>query len=192
MSLSPDETLLLVAQAQQGSSAAVSHLYETYAPLIYRYVAYRAPDDAVEDLVSSVFLQMVEGLPRYRATGAPFEAWLYRIAAARVADFHRRRARRPQAELDERLPSTAPQPEEQLVQAQEHEQLRAVLGQLNDEQQTVLLLRFVERKSHDEVASILGKNSAAIRTIQHRALTRLAALLGSEEKARHYLRGSDE
>ncbi|HEX3051811.1 MAG TPA: sigma factor-like helix-turn-helix DNA-binding protein, partial [Aggregatilineaceae bacterium] len=60
---------------------------------------------------------------------------------------------------------------------------------LSEEQQTILLLRFVERKSHEEVAQILEKSVRAIATAQHRALKSLAEILGTAKVSRHYLRG---
>ena len=132
---------------------------------------------------------MVESLPRYRDTGAPFDAWLFRIASARIADFHRKQGRRPTTNLSDQITDSKPLPEEQLLQRQEESELRDALRQLSKDDQKVLLLRFVERKSHREVATILNKSVAAVKSIQHRALIRLAVLLGSEEKVRHYLRG---
>jgi RNA polymerase sigma-70 factor (ECF subfamily) len=73
---------ILIRRAQQSDEDAVASLYRRYVPVITRYVSDNA---VVEDLTADVFLQMAEGLPRYRITGAPFEAWLYRIAAACVA-----------------------------------------------------------------------------------------------------------
>ena len=167
-------------------------LYETFAQAIYRYILYRVPTAAdAEDLTAEVFLRMVEGLPTFNLTGAPFEAWLYRIAAARIVDFRRRVTRRPQTELSDALPDRTPLPEEQVLQTREVTALRAALQQLPDEYQTLLVLRFIENKSHKEVAEIMGKSASAIRTAQHRALKQLAALLGSE-KVRHYLRGRND
>lgn len=179
-----------VRRAQKGDGRAIATLYETYAHMIYRYIAYRvsSPRD-VEDLTAEVFVRMVEGLSSYRLTEAPFEAWLYRIAAARVADFYRRAVNRPPVELSEAMTDQALLPEEQAQQQQEHEMLRNALRQLSDEQQNILILRFVENKSHEEVANILDKSMAAVKAAQHRALMQLVRLLGSDEKARHYLRG---
>lgn len=181
----------LVRRAQAGDSIAVATLYETFAQMIYRYIAYRVPTihDA-EDLTAEVFVKMVEGLPSYRVTGAPFEAWLYRIAAARIVDFRRQTSRRPQIELLESLTDQSPPLEERAQAQQELETLRAGFQYLNDEQQTVLILRFVERKSHEEVAAIISKSVTAVKSIQHRALLRLVSVFGSEEKVRHYLRGN--
>ncbi len=190
--MTPAEIDPIVRRAQQGDAEAVAALYRTYAPPIYRYIVYRvaSPADA-EDLTAEVFLKMVEGLPAYRFTGAPFVAWLYRIAAARVIDYRRRAARRPQTALSDSLANGKPAPEEQVQQWGEVQALSDALQQLPDEHQTILILRFVEGKSHKEVADLLGKSVTAVKTAQYRALTRLAGLLGSAEKARHYLRGGD-
>lgn len=183
----------LIQQAQQGDAQAMTTLYQAYADMIYRYIFYRVPTTTdAEDITADVFLKMVEGLPAYRFTGAPFESWLYRIAAARIADFYRIRQRRPQDELSETLRDNQPAPEDQLLARQEVDNLREVFQQFSEDEQNILVLRFVERKSHKEVAMVLGKTVAAVKSAQHRILVQLAALLGSEEKVRHYLRGHDE
>ena len=180
-----------IQRAIEGNTDAVTALYQTHAEAIYRYIAYRVPTETdAEDLTADVFLKMVEGLSDYRITGAPFEAWLYRIASARVADFHRRAARRPQIEISDSEADSDPLPEEQLEYGQELDTLKDALQQLSDEQQNVLILRFVEHKSHKEVADLMGKSVTAVKSIQHRALTRLSQLLGADDKARHYLRGT--
>jgi len=188
MPVTPDQAL--IERAQQGDPEAVAGLYRQHVQAIARYIAYRVPEaQVVEDLTAEVFLRMVEGLPGYRWTGAPFEAWLYRIAAARVADYYRQRERRPTQALDDGLKHGAASLELDVQQQEEFEAVRAALGQLSEEQQTILILRFVERKSHDEVAQMLDKRVEAVATAQHRALKRLAGLLGAQKAGRHYLRG---
>jgi RNA polymerase sigma-70 factor (ECF subfamily) len=183
----------LIHRARQGDPDAIAALYRHHVDAIHRYIGYRVSDTAAaEDLTADVFLRMVEGLPRYHQNGAPFEAWLYRIAAARVADYYRRRKRRPQESLTETEPDRAELPEGRLQNEEEQSALRTALRLLSAEQQDVLLLRFVERKSHAEVAALLGKSVSAIKSTQHRALNRLAELMGLSEKARHYLRGKHD
>jgi RNA polymerase sigma-70 factor (ECF subfamily) len=188
--MSTPEMQQIIQRAQQRDPEAVTQLYQLYCQPIYRYIAYRVPTTAdAEDLTAEVFVKMIEGLPKYRQTGVPFEAWLYRIAAARVIDYRRRQMRRPQTSLSETMHNGHTLPEERLQEQQEFERLRQALAQLSDEQQSLLILRFIERKTHQEVAAILGKSEAAVKSIQHRALAQLTALLGSAEKVRHYLRG---
>lgn len=190
----------LVQLACKGDPNAIADLYRLYLPAMTRYISYRVADDAVvEDLTAEVFLRMMEGLPRYNPIGIPFEAWLYRIAGARVADYYRRQKRRPQQplgdDLHDDLPTIANEDTPLDLSLQEKEEfhaMREALQQLSDEQQTILVLRFVERKSHEEVAELLGKSGRAVATAQHRALKRLAELLGTEKIGRHYLRGEED
>jgi RNA polymerase sigma-70 factor (ECF subfamily) len=189
-SLSDSDMKDLIERASRGDDAAISRLYEMHFERISRYVAYRVPDSEVEDITAGVFVRMLEGLPDFEYTGAPFEAWLYRIAQARVADFYRKRNRQREEDIPEHLQAEGQLPEEKLLQAYEFASVRKALNQLSDNERDLLLLRFVERKSHRDVAEILDKSEAATRTMQHRALTKLADLLEADGKERHYLRGS--
>ncbi len=193
VSLPTDNTeKALIERAKMGDEAAVAQLYETHVDKIFRYIAYRVPDSDAEDITADVFVNMVQGLASFTYTGAPFESWLYRIASARIADFYRKNKKIQQLELDERLTTDLPKPEDKLILTQEQQELRRKLKQLGDDQQTLLILRFVERKSHEEVAKIMGKTVGAVKTMQHRALQQLAELMGKDKKERHYLRGQDD
>ena len=186
-------TRKLIRRAKRGDNAAISALYSQYVDRIFRYIRYRVPSESdAEDLTTEVIVIMLERLPTYTITGAPFEAWLYRIAANRVAEFYRQRERHPIMELSEQLVGALPLPEETLLEQQELDALHAALNQLSETEQTVLILRFVERKSHQAVAELLNKELSAVKTIQYRALIRLARLLGIEKQTGFYLRGDDE
>jgi RNA polymerase sigma-70 factor (ECF subfamily) len=186
----PDERGL-IARAGKGDKEAVSALYEGYAQVIFRYISYRVESDMVaEDLTAEVFLRMVQGLPRYQDTGAPFGAWLYRIAATQIADHHRSK-RRSAEPLSDEQPSDDTDPFGKTAKAQEQAQLRRALKSLPEEYQTLLILRFMQGLPHSEVAAILNKSDAHIRVMQHRALKALAKVLGADSKARSYLRGDE-
>lgn len=188
----PKTTQKLIERAQSGDTEAITQLYEEHVDKIYRYIVYRVPDGDAEDITSDVFINMMEGLPKYTYSGVPFEAWLYRIANARVVDYYRKNKRTKLVELDEYLKSDVQQPEDTLILEQERHTIREKLQLLGEDQQTILLLRFVERKSHEEVALIMGKSITAVKTMQHRALHRLAKLMGKDKKERSYLRGENE
>lgn len=181
-----------IKRAKTGDREAITRLYELHVDKIFRYVSYRVPETDAEDVTAEVFVRMVEGLGKFTYTGAPFEAWLYSIASARVADYHRKHTRRQTEEIDDKFKDDDTLPEMSLLQEQEREGVREALSQLNPDEQQLLILRFVERKSHKEVAEIMGKHEAAIRTAQHRALKRLSQIMGADVKSRHYLRGKKE
>lgn len=179
----------LIMRAGRGDKDAVSMLYEGYAQAVFRYISYRVESNTVaEDLTAEVFLRMVQGLPRYRDTGAPFGAWLFRIAATQVAD-HYRGKRRAAEPLSESQASDETDPLGKVAKAQEQAHLRQALATLSADEQSLLILRFMQGLPHAEVAGILGKSDAAIRVMQHRALKTLAKALGTDAKARSYLRG---
>lgn len=187
------DVFALVRKAQVGDQEALAALYQVYAAVIYRYVALRVSDaEDVEDITSEVFISMVKGLPNYQITGAPFEAWLYRIAAARIADHFRAGYKTHEQRLIDDFPDTNGEPEEAVQAQQSIDQVKAALRKLSVEHQTILILRFIERKSHEEVAAIMGKSESAIKSAQHRALIQLTELLGGSQKIKHYLRGQRE
>ena len=66
----------LIHRAQHGDRDAVAKLYHAHVQPIYRYISYRVPNGAADDLTAEVFLRMVEGLSSYVQNGAPFEVFL--------------------------------------------------------------------------------------------------------------------
>jgi RNA polymerase sigma-70 factor (ECF subfamily) len=73
---------------------------------------------------------------------------------------------------------------DQVIQAEEADTLASAIAQLPDEQQQVVILRFVEGLRHAEVARIVGKSEGACRVIQHRALIALNQLLTGMQEAK--------
>ena len=176
--LQVQEDKLLIRYAQAGDADAVAELYRRHSPAILRYVFFRMNDQTTaEDLTGDVFLEMVQALHRYTERGAPFTAWLFRIAHARVVDYHRRQARRPIETLSESLEDQAPDPETQAANRAETRNLLMAMNGLTDEQRTVLQLRFIEGFSVEATARIMRKSTGAIKALQHRALDRLGRQL---------------
>lgn len=176
----------LIQQAQEGDSDAFGMLYMQHLDPIYRYVYYRVDGEAIaEDLTEEVFVRAWEALPGYEIGAYPFKSWLYRIAHNLVVDHHRRQ--RPTTVDDEVLnymaaPTT---PVEQvLVDMQNAEYLLEAIQSLDEEEQQVVILRFVEGLSHQEVAETIGKSAGASRIIQYRAIQRLQVFLTDRMKDR--------
>ena len=176
----PDEATL-VARSIDGDADAFGALYERHLDAIFRYVYYRVGDTSeAEDLTEQVFLRAWEAIPKFRLRSAPFASWLYRIAHNAVVDFHRRRrwvVPMPPSETAE-LRSERPSSVQQVIAAEDAACLAAAIGQLSEEQQQVVVLRFVEGLAHADVARVLGKSPGACRVIQHRALAALSRMLG--------------
>ena len=169
----------LLRLAQKGDADAFAELYRAHVQTIFRYVYHRVSDTHLaEDLTGDVFTKALEGLSAYRERGKPFVAWLYRIAHARVVDHYRRVERRPvESDVEaEPIPIT-PNMDEGILRRQAARALREAIAELTDEQQQVIVLRFIEGQRLEMVAEIMGKNANAIKALQHRALRSLASRL---------------
>ncbi len=175
----------LLARARQRDAAAFGLLYERHVERVYRYIAYRTVRQSVaEDLTSEVFLNAWKKIEHYEDRGHTFRAWLLRLAHNEVVDFYR--TRKPDTSLPEQeidMPALGGPDLLSELRADRAELLHAV-RRLPDDWQQLLLLRFVEELSFEEIATVLGKTSNACRQMQHRALARLRELLTVEEARR--------
>lgn len=165
-----DEELIL--RAQHGDDEAFGDLYERYLGSIYNYIFYRITNEQEsEDLTELVFIKAWRALEKYQMTGAPFLAWLYRIARHVVADFHRnKKAKLVSLENHVGLRDGRVAPEDNAAAQGEWERVVQMLNQLPQVQQEVLTLRFLAGLSHDETAAALDRSPQSVRVIQHRAL----------------------
>ncbi|MBZ0290000.1 MAG: sigma-70 family RNA polymerase sigma factor [Anaerolineae bacterium] len=169
----------LLGRAQQGDADAFAQLYRANVQAIYRYIYHRVNDVLLaEDLTGDVFTRALKSMATYRDQGKPFVAWLYRIAHARVVDYYRMSNRRPkESDVEaEPIPVNANM-DEGILRRQAAKSLREAISTLTDEQQQVVILRFIEGQPIETVAEMMGKNANAIKALQHRALRALASRL---------------
>lgn len=170
----------LVEQIQNGSSEAVSMLYRRHRPAILRYVQARVYDwQQAQDITGEVFLRMVAHLPQYRLTGAPFSAWLFRIAHNHLVNHYQQTKRTELVPISYADNSSRPEDNPAwLVENQlEMDWVQQGLQQLDQAQQEVIVLRFLVGLSLKEVAHALDKSVAAVKTLQHRGILALRVAL---------------
>ena len=169
---------VLVQRAKTGDADAFADLYERLCTRVFRYFFYRVGHrEEAEDLTEQVFLKAWQAMPGYDWRGVPFSAWIFRLAHNLLIDH--KRSSRDRGDLDEALEieDESEGPEEMTLRRVEAHALATAIGQLSAIEQTVVILRFVERIDHRSVASIIDKTEVATRSIQSRALARLARLL---------------
>ena len=167
----------LVARAK-ADPEAFGALYERYVERIYSYHVRHTSDHVeAEDLTSRTFYRALRSLHRYRDTGAPFQAWLYRIAHNLLVNWYRDRGNRPTVSLDVEDPipleSTGMGPEAWLATAERREALRRVIDALPEDRKTLIILKFFEHMTNAEIGEILGKTEGAIKALYHRTLISL-------------------
>ena len=158
---------------------AFGEFYERYVERIYNYIYYRvsSADDA-EDLTARTFFQALDKIDRYEDRGAPFSAWLYRIAHNLVANWHRQRSRHKSVPLEDltvtstRLSSN---PSALTEKRESQEELLDAIHRLTEDRQQLLILKFVERLPNAEIGQIMGRTESSIKSLYHRTLLTLRA-----------------
>lgn len=129
-----------LVEAAQREPARFGDLYEHYFELVYAYVARRVRDRSeAEDLTAEVFHKALRSLPRFKWTGAPFAAWLFRIASNMIADRAKRAAREGNfAGKEDDLEHRAPQRQQSEVEQSERSaSLFRLVDELAEDQRRV-------------------------------------------------------
>ena len=189
--VSPDDSALIALAKEEPE--VFGTLYERYVGNIYNYIYYRTGNhhDA-EDLTARTFHRAMRHFPRYVDRGAPFSAWLYRIAHNVVANWHRDRSRQRVISLED-IPVPAVKREDPAAIAQEkdqQEELLEAVRRLPADRQQLLVMKFVEQMSNIEIARVMGRTEGAIKSLYHRTLVALRADLLGDGAAKGLAGGS--
>ncbi|HEY2763922.1 MAG TPA: sigma-70 family RNA polymerase sigma factor [Pseudonocardiaceae bacterium] len=174
----------LVEAAVRGDREAVEGVLRWVRPLIVRYCRARFGGaertfGSADDVAQEVCLAVLAALPGYRDQGRPFLAFVYGIAAHKVADAHRCAARNrsePVADIPD-APTMVDGPEQRVMQSELVAQMNTLLGALPPKQREILVLRVVAGLSAEETATAVGLTPGAVRVAQHRALGKLRGKL---------------
>ena len=180
MTVMGEELGSAVAAAAQGDRAALARVLASIRPLVVRYCRARVGSAergqlSADDVAQEVCLAVMTALPRYQDQGRPFMAFVYGIAAHKVADAHRNSARNradPVADVPEVM-SLDDSPEDHALNSEASRQMKDLLGTLPEKQREILIMRLVMGMSAEETASALGSTAGAIRVAQHRAIAKL-------------------
>jgi RNA polymerase sigma factor (sigma-70 family) len=182
--LTPDEERDLITNLAQNPDG-FRQLYRHYFPRIYAYVASRvgSQQDA-EDIVSDVFVNVIEAINRFEHRGAgSFAAWLFRIAYNEVQGHYRHTFRRNTVSLHDvpDMGSDELTPDEALSQKERFERIQAMLATLSPRRQEIISLRYFGELRNQEIADVLGLNEKTVASHLSRALDDLQHKYGQKD-----------
>lgn len=169
-----------VRAAVAGDHRAVASLLAAVRPLVVRYCRARVGRQersfvSADDVAQDVCLAVLTALPTYKDHGRPFLAFVYGIAAHKVADAHRA-ALRNRADPVPEVPDGPDEqvgPEQSALRLELSHKMGELLRLLPDKQREILVLRVVVGLSADQTAVAVDSSPGAVRVAQHRALARL-------------------
>lgn len=173
---SKNDPVILMRQAKNGDGGAFGYLYEIYLIPVFRYIYLRVNDKEIaNDLTQETFLKAFRSLERYQDRNKSPLAYFFTIARNTVIDFWKKKK-----EILLNNPEIFAKTSEPNVHSQEIiektemvDAVKQALQQLTDEQQEVIILKFINELSNSEIAQLLGKSEEAIRQLQCRALKTL-------------------
>jgi RNA polymerase sigma-70 factor (ECF subfamily) len=173
---------LLVLRCQVGDERAFAALLDAFGENTLRYLRGLLGEDA-DDVQQEVWLSVFKGIAAL-ANPAAFRTWLFRTTRHRAIDFLR--ARKRERELIDDAPvedvAASEEPDEVLMVDVSETTLAATLGALPFAQREVLLLRYRDDLTYEEIAVVVGCPIGTVRTRLHHAKRRLRQLLHSEDQ----------
>ncbi len=170
----------LALLSQKGKSEAFAKLYDIFVNPIYRYVYYRVGSQDAEDLTELVFLKTWENIHQYRSGRRSFSSWIFRIAHNIVVDHYR--SNHIEDELTDDMEDSRREADTSLGAHRrlDKEILGEAMSKLKDSYRQILILKYMNDFSNEEIADITGRSQAALRILQFRALKHLKRIF--EEK----------
>lgn len=154
-------------------------LYDKNITKIYRYIFLKTSTvETAEDLASQVFVKVWKKLQ----TGQKIDneqAYLFQIAKTQIADYYRQKSKYQIISTEAvAVPSQDTGLEEGQQLKWEISQAQDLLGQLKEDYQDILILRYIDGYNTSEIALMLNKTEANTRVLLHRALKALREKIG--------------
>ena len=158
---------ILVSRCQAGDERAFEEIVSTYGPRLRYYLLKQlGSPEATDDVLQEVWLDVYRGIVRLRRPDA-FRAWIYRIARDRA--FRALRRARVPCQLPDEAHLAAPEVEDDGFSAEGARRVHEALDRLSPSHRDVLLLRFIEDLTYDEIAQITGCPPGTVKSRIHHA-----------------------
>jgi len=172
-----------IKEAQAGEAEAFGWIYDRYVKQIYRFVYLKVSHRAnAEDLTQQVFMSAWQNIRSYQMQGFPFSSWLYRIANNAVIDHYRTDRRHIAIDSVPEDLFAEESPNRKIEQESEMAEIRKAIQLLEQDQQSVVVMKFIEEMTNKEIAAALEKSEGAVRVVQHRAMKKLKDILSENNK----------
>ena len=173
----------LVELVLQGDNIAFEYLFNRYKEAIRRLFIQRTNNTLdADDLLQETFIKVYINIHRYNPAYT-FGQWVYTIARNTFVDFIRRR--QEDVSIDEKVtapPSNTPTPEENIIRQQQRTQIERYLQGMSKRYRQLIVMRFFEEYSYEEIAVKLCLPLGTVKTQIHRAREQMCRLIADDER----------
>jgi len=174
----------LVRSAQSGQQDAFILLYERYFPTTYTWVRFKVPELDVEDVTQEVFIAVLKSLGSFKGH-SKFSTWIWTVTKHKIADYYRSHELVPieQNEYDELREHNLSRHAESVEKRQDDlVTIQHALCQLPKNYQDILLMRFVDDMSFNEIARQNGQSLDATKSLFRRSVAALARKMDGDNE----------
>lgn len=162
-----------------GETELFGILYDRYANKVYRKCLSIVKDQSTaQDLVHDIMIKVFTSLPKFQGR-SKFGSWVYAITYNKCIDFVRNRKKGGEVELDDEREGIEDDSEEMPyadIVAMKADRLRELMWELQEVDRVVLLMKYQDELSVQEIEEALGIKSSAVKMRLKRARERLKAL----------------
>ena len=166
-------------------------LYHQYHHQLFQYLFYLVRHrETAEELVQEVYIKVLHSFESFEGKSTE-KTWLYSVAKHVAIDHIRKQSRKKRkaegkeyewSEKEFEIQDRAPLPDEVVVQKDEVQYVYRMMEKCTEDQQQVLILRYIQSLSIAEAAEVLGWTESKVKTTQHRAIKALKGYLEKEEE----------
>lgn len=169
----------IIARARRGDADAFEQLVVAYRDQVFRLALRMCGSEAdADEVAQEAFLSAWKALPNFRGE-SQFSTWLYQLTTHAAIDLMRREKRQIAADdiTEVSAADPAPSPQQQAEQSEQREIVRDAILQLAPEQREVVVLRFMEELSYEEIGAVLKLPSGTVKSRLNRAKAQLKEIL---------------
>ena len=169
----------IIARARRGDADAFEQLVVAYRNQVFRLALRMCGSEAdADEVAQEAFLSAWRALPNFRGE-SQFSTWPYQLTTHAAIDLMRREKRQIAADdiTEVSVADPAPSPQQQAEQSEQREIVRNAILQLAPEQREVVVLRFMEELSYEEIGAVLKLPSGTVKSRLNRAKAQLKEIL---------------
>lgn len=158
-----------VTKAKKGHKKALGKIINTYGDNLFGYILSMTHDKNIaEDIYQDVWIKVIKNLKSYNEQ-KPFSPWLITVAKNTIYDHSRKEKVIPLRVMTE----SDNNPEKDLIDKERLQLLTEYINELSEHDKTLIILKYFEELSNEEIGHILGSDAKTIKWQLYEAKKRL-------------------
>lgn len=169
----------IIARARRGDADAFEQLVVAYRDQVFRLALRMCGNEAdADEVAQEAFLSAWKALPNFRGD-SQFSTWLYQLTSHAAIDLMRREKRQIAAEdiTEVSAPDPGPSPQQQAERSETRQAVRDAMEQLSPEYRQIVVLRFLQELSYEEIGAVLKLPPGTVKSRLNRAKSQLKDIL---------------